>query len=814
MEYLYGKIIYIPRKYYDPKGNKRLGEAIVLDGPKLGEIVKFDILDPPPSVAVTRESLVRMRGYFRDDGVFVIPDREDIVPKMPPNGLLVLIKHELPVVDAEGLIKACGVNKFNDVCELCYSNPEKFAELAEEILSGEHLVKFMEIVKKHLSKFDFDILREILTGAEPGIDLHDVFNVYDLLKHRAEDHETTVSAMVRKEPWLIAQAEGITFKQAEEVARHFGLTGLSPGRVAGALMNILWSAARDGDTYLPYNATLSRLYAMFKNKNTEGIRKIVSSIIHRKDDKKIPPRGKTVPDTRFAAVEISRDYLERTGGFGDPEKEERASKKGEAIYLCGPFFAEQGAARKLVEISSFALSRINDNWLLKAALQEYPRLDDDQKEAVRSVAKYPITLLTGPAGTGKTETIAAAAKAMTSLGKTVRIVAPTAVAAKRISERTGMPASTIHLAVEFTRDEGDHAYPGGSRSFGVFDEDLVIVDEIGMANIVVFRKLLENIKEGGRLLLAGDPSQLNSPGPGDVLKELVRLAVDQKLSGLNYIDLKTIHRHSVIVDSAGMIRQGITPPFRPGFQMLAADGDQLDVLDKLLDDLEADGASYSEIMVLCPKRGDTRSRPGVELINRRLQQRYNPSGKAIESTGFRVGDKVMCVENDYQDEEDEMRSRGRRSVFNGEVGVITGCEKGKATVDYGDGDQPYKLTELTRWLQLAYCTTIHKSQGAESPVVVIISWGEKRFTRSMLYTAVTRAKSNGKHYSGVVYFIGPEGFVANAVARQDEQRYTKLYYRVLREIGEKVSGTPKKKFSVGGISVLAELPPPMSAKDY
>ncbi len=789
MGYFYGKITRLPRKFYDTKGKKRFAEILLLEGKHSGKRFEVDITNPPLSVVIKRNSTVRLRGSLKNN--IIVTDAAGIIPKLSPTAVATLLRHDLPSVDPEALIRACKVNKLYEVFDLFKNDRKTFAHLVSDKLGSKHFEAVTDFFLNCMYDNDYQMLSDILTKAEPSIDMHDIFNIFDLLKHRAEKRGITVTEMVREEPWIISQAEGISFQQSDQVAKYFGYKGLLTGKIAGAIMSALWFAARSGHTYMPkYTAIRYAASRLASEGDKKVVEKRIKEILRSRALFE-HFRGKWIQDSQFASKEIAADM--KKAGIKYPDN------KGRGIYLCVPFRAERNAAKRFVLIAQTTPKiKINPEQFLSKSLENHPNLDKEQKNAVLSVAKNPLTLLTGLAGSGKTEVIAAVATAMQDYTANIRLMAPTGIAAQRLSERSGLPASTIHLGVGMSRASKDLAEEHLRRKTD--DEilpDFTVIDEIGMCDIVSFQKALQNTAIGSRLLLVGDPAQLKSPGPGDIINDLTRLAkTTHKPKGFKHVTLIKDHRGSTITQNANKIRNGKNPIFKKGFELIAANSsNQILLLDELLDELVGKGIPFSDILVLSPRKGRKDDfNPCVEALNCRLQNKFNIDGEKIKGSSFRIGDPVMCIENDYEDNTDTSRAKGRGNIFNGEKGVISSVTNNTLFVEYKEGRQPYTITESSRWLQLAYAMTVHKSQGGESPVVIITDRENKMFTRSMLYTAVTRAKHDkDKPYSENVYFIVPDGFIEDAVINKDKPRYTKFYYRILDNLGVQVTKTIKPK---------------------
>jgi exodeoxyribonuclease V alpha subunit len=148
---------------------------------------------------------------------------------------------------------------------------------------------------------------------------------------------------------------------------------------------------------------------------------------------------------------------------------------------------------------------------------------------------------------------------------------------------------------------------------------------------------------------------------------------------------------------------------------------------------------------------------GTLQLNRRLQAALNPG--SAEGDGYRVGDKVMHLRNNYQKE-----------VFNGEIGMVCDADprQGRWVVDYDDRQVAYDEAELDE-LSLAYAISVHKSQGSEYPVIILplVTQHYIMLQRNLLYTALTRARQ-------MVVLIGSPKAVRVAVQTDRPQRRQSL----------------------------------------
>jgi len=315
----------------------------------------------------------------------------------------------------------------------------------------------------------------------------------------------------------------------------------------------------------------------------------------------------------------------------------------------------------------------------------------------------------------------------------VELMSPTGIAAKRLSSVVGHPASTVHRALGFRGDSWTHG-PDNPLS-----ADAVLVDEFSMVDQDLLYRLLGALKPGTLLVCVGDYAQLPSVGAGNVLYELIRSKV---VPQVNLTEIFRQEAASGIVLGAHRINRG-QPPERcyEDFRFIATDSERkvLDQIKRLIQKVQSTAERGTTFQVLSPRWAGTL---GVTNLNAEIREVLNPDkGQKKASVGggveWRVGDRVIVTENSYD-----------LGVYNGEQGTITDIDyKNKEVmVRVRDGHTkvvPIKYQETHKMLKLAFCVTIHRSQGSEFDYVImpfVDSYGFQ-LQRNLLYTAVTRAKS-------------------------------------------------------------------------
>ena len=321
----------------------------------------------------------------------------------------------------------------------------------------------------------------------------------------------------------------------------------------------------------------------------------------------------------------------------------------------------------------------------------------------------------------------------------------------------------------------------------------ITVDESSMATVIVFRKLLERVKPGSRLLIVGDPNQLEAIGPGAVLRDLKDAEFPDGGRGFPHLPVTVLSRvyrqgqGDPVLENAWRIL-GAAPESPavfeevPGrFEIIPAGqpGEVAEKAKEVVKKLLGQEIAFEDILVLVPRHDGL---VGTVRLNEHVRRIVNPEGKPIEGTSFRIGDHVIAIQNDYQDEDNPNRLRD--TVYNGTRGIIETVGEteenpligvlfaGKEKLDY------YRPEEIDRYLAPAYALTVHKAQGCQARAVVLACEpNSSMLNKPLLYTAVTRCRN------GSVYLIGPKEMWENACLKMPDIRYSKFAWRLRDELG-------------------------------
>lgn len=551
----------------------------------------------------------------------------------------------------------------------------------------------------------------------------------------------TVIDIVKNNPYDLLRVEGIGFKKADEVACKVGITQYDIRRIKGFLLYYLNDQGEAGRSYLNYQDLMKALY------DTLGF--IPEEIINATAKQMIDNKDVVVLDNG------SKIALKK---FYDLEKN-----------IMNELFRLQIGLVKVVENDSNKVNSIHDdyiprsfnigNWETITENVEEKQgfmFTDEQRAAIKLSLDNHVMALTGGAGVGKTST----ANGICSLysGYSILACALSGKASVRITEATGLPASTIHRAL---------GYQNGEFMFNKENKlavDIVLIDEATMINGTLFLSLLEAIPTGAKVIIMGDVQQLTPIGNCQVFADILDSNV------LPVVKLSKPHRQA--------LRSGIIPTsIKIANQQQIFDGNytgnviigeledmELDISgkgndesisDKIIKHFQVELEKFHDVMevqICVPMR--LRGELSCYNLNSKIQSIYNPKlsncneieifleKKNDEAKKYiiRAGDKVINTKNNYKC----INSEGDTTpVFNGNMGIVKEIEKnGMCTIDFiGVGEVLFTKSDCKN-LELGYACTVHKLQGSGfcSTIVGLDNSSYIMNNSELLYTAITRAK--------------------------------------------------------------------------
>lgn len=562
--------------------------------------------------------------------------------------------------------------------------------------------------------------------------------------------------IVEENPWrLFENVQGISFEKADEIATIVGIDLKKPERIRAGL-----KAAIDRKTGSEGHCGLPRDILIMEALDVLNVER--------------------------SLIDNEVDFIIDTGAFIQP-------KGSELIYPVGLYMAEKNLVNRIENLMD--QGDYIDEADARAAIEEVivelgVKRDESQVNAAIMAICNPVSIITGGPGTGKSTTQKIIVTALRRLGRTLMAAAPTGRAAKRLTEVSGMDASTCHRLLSFDARAGGFLHSASNP----FKIDRLIVDEFSMVDIKIASAFFDAIKPTAGITIVGDVDQLPSVGQGQVLRDMIE-------SGrIPTTRLQTVHRQSGdsgIVIAASKINRGEYPTIDgeniDGFELIdgftgtfqdrnSEAAIRKTIVDLMAERLPAMGFNpLDDVQVLTPMRITDL---GINVLNDDLKNRMNPmteeNGVNLGTQDYSVGDRVMHVRNDYE-----------KSVFNGEVGFVNfigekinenGSKEPFIKVDYSGHFAFYKRSDISDIIP-AWAATVHKSQGCEFPVAIIVcSNAHKRMlTRNLIYTAVTRAKK-------LCIVVGNRAALEHAVSTADtSRRFTGL--RQMLESGRELDNT-------------------------
>lgn len=431
--------------------------------------------------------------------------------------------------------------------------------------------------------------------------------------------------------------------------------------------------------------------------------------------------------------------------------------EGSRLYQKNIWECENAAAKSLADI--LAHNDLVEPYLPEKLTVLDIQLTEEQREAVKLALSHRLSVILGGAGSGKTTLVQALVKHRPAQDRSVVLCAPTGKAACNLTDRTGLRARTVHSALGKVPDD-DFLDEKINWSY----TDLVVVDEASMLTLEMLAGILAVVHPACHVVLIGDPHQLLSVGPGNVLPDLLALDVPR-------IRLSSFHRQAD-ADSAlaynvrefGACRTVDDLRFDKSFQFIPL------VEDEAIRNCVCRGGINlyrlgTDVQVLSPYN---RSGPlSSDAFNVVFREHLNPAaeGNTIKDVSFRIGDKVIVLQNDWEQKvcNGDIGTYIHSRQPNGDLGYGVICGKGRAATWAGEETSP-----LSR-LRLAYVITIHKSQGSEWDTVVLpISKGFSHMLyRNLLYTAVSRARKR-------VVIVGDPDALTTALQREAPPRRSML----------------------------------------
>lgn len=558
--------------------------------------------------------------------------------------------------------------------------------------------------------------------------------------------------IIQENPYrLIDDIEGIGFIKADELAKRLGVSTDDPRRIRAALLYVIDQIAiQKGHTYVYHKQLLQSALQYLNQKSNQLL-----------------------------------DYTQIEGQIQALIQKKKIYIEGDFLFIPLLVNSEKGIAEAILRLQTEVNAGDNEvNESLNHLKEELAiTYSLEQEEAIKMALTQPVSIITGGPGTGKTTVVQGILKAYAHLHQLtldpakyatsekpfpIALAAPTGRAAKRMTETTGLKASTIHRLLGYGVD-GVFQHD----EFSQLEYDLIIIDESSMLDTLLAFQLFQSIKTGAQVILVGDDNQLPSVGPGQVLKDLI------ESGAIPLTRLLTVHRQaqdSSIISLAHAVKNHHLPDDlrekKPDRLYVESTHQKIPVyLKQIVMNAISKGYTANEVQVLVPMyRGDC----GIDSLNVMLQEIFNPPDEenkrelVFGQRVFRIGDKVLQLANQPE-----------TGVMNGDVGEVIGIsykhenedKEEKLMACFDTKEVTYKKGELQN-LTHAYCVSVHKSQGSEYPIVIlpITHAYHVMLQKKLIYTAITRAKKS-------LVVIGEYSALEKGVKNEGEERQTTLKLR-------------------------------------
>ncbi len=578
-----------------------------------------------------------------------------------------------------------------------------------------------------------------------------------------ETYGDSAHRIVSERPYELTSVFGVGFRTADQIAQRLGVDPASRDRARAAVLHVLSEAERGGSTCLPADLLMPSVVELLGSPPT--IDTLLDDLVDAGDlvrDEQWIYRTETAELEAELAERVDELVRDRPGGrLRDPGSDPGSGPGSDPDTDPG---SDTGSDPDTDPDPGPDPGSDRDT-----------TLTTEQLEGVHNAFAHRLSLITGGPGTGKTASIRTIAALAAGQGARVLLLAPTGRAAIRIHEASGMRATTVHSALGWI--------PGEGPTHDEHDPlkcDLLIVDETSMANLELLVTLMRAVGREAHVVLVGDADQLAPVGAGKPFAELVASG-SVPVTWLTHIFRQAAG--SMIVQGAHAIRRGQAPSFARSEGMRR---------DLFLIERRAAGAALEEIVSLVGDRLPAhygvdpvrdiqvfapvyRGEVGIDALNSALRDKLNPAGQAVRGGRLRIGDKLMMTGRNLHELglmngtllrllDETSRSDEDRD----ESALILGADDGAI----------FRLPpEQADRLQLAYACSVHRGQGIELPVAVIVAHpaaGAFFLRREMLYTAVTRAKL-------ATVIVGTREVVARAARTPDTgRRHSRLGERLLR----------------------------------
>ena len=595
-------------------------------------------------------------------------------------------------------------------------------------LSSAGIKKILSITGKDIFLFmkKSDALNTLISGA-PKIDEEKLKKIYERLLEANETssvldyimpfggtiincerllkvHGPSAIRRLKRNPYKVGYLCGMDFFTCDRIAMSLKRDALGKDRLESLIFTALDQAMdKDGSTYVT-QSNLKKSIQKINRKSAYADENIPDAIV-----------AATINNMHKIVVELVTN--------------------GARIYKRYYYNMEKNIAYNLKRLNHHeANACYSEKYIADAEKYLGIKYSEKQKEAFNLLKTSGVKIITGGPGTGKTTIINGILYIYKKMfpSKKINLCAPTGRAAQRISEITSMESLTIHRTLEF-KPFGDNMMHKDTED--PIDGDMIVVDEMSMVDTEIFSMLLPAIKSGALVILIGDEDQLQSVSSGNILHDLI------ESKQFETYRLKEVFRQkdgNTIIENAYKILNGdINFTKDETFEIYACESndDANVLLNKIYDDI-CINHDEDKTLILSPVKIGT---CGTNAINQTISAKTHKNEEkdsyfSYSKMHYHIGERVIFGRNNYS-----------KGYYNGDLGYITEIRKNGFTVKVGT-DLIVVEGESLKDVSLAYAITIHKAQGSENDIIVIVLTDDymNMLNRNLLFTAVTRAKKQVK----------------------------------------------------------------------
>lgn len=633
------------------------------------------------------------------------------------------------------------VEKFGSkTWDVIQNEPEKLAQIKGVKLSrirtiSESFKKSTELrsLIRFLSPFGF--------GTEKMSSISDKLTVGDL----------------QKNPYLLYEYGFASFNECDRISFALNYPANNANRMSSAINHVLrQDMSRTGNMLMKYSEFENCLMKQLNySVSLDDCRKAVSNQLSADKAAVLPSYGLICTSySNYLEYEISKALTDRV--------------------------AHNNIAPGIKE----AYTNAADSYVKKAEVKP----TENQIKAVKTALTNRVSVITGGPGTGKTTIIKAIIGSMALADKSLNDkheiigLAPTGKARSRMQEVTGIACHTIHSELRLSTDPQPDAHT--EVNVMLPNNAIIIIDEMSMVDSRLMKAILDASPEDSSLVLVGDADQLPSVGAGSVLQQIIMSGV---VPVVKLTDIFRQGSNKTIIDNAYAVNSGIVSMKADNTFVWVRAADQhqamIDAVNAYCENARMYG--QNETVILTPLRA--KGEASAESINTAVQAAVNPAKTGEEvlkvgTTEFRINDKVMQTKNVHNDLTGD-------NVANGDIGRITdivtdttekGEKKTRVHISFETGVKvEYERSDMKN-VSLAYCITIHKSQGSEYKSVIIVMCSSQicpLFSQNLLFTAISRSSEK-------VTMIGDAEGVKQCILTPNTGRISTLADRMKKRYAE------------------------------